>query len=249
MCRVLMMNKQGEREIEKSFGLTKYLKFLEDDFGGDGNGFALLKSNKIIKFEKGRKLDIRDISKYIKENDYDWCLFHTRFASVGIKSDKNCHPFIIGDMMLAMNGTERSVSFLSEVKDITDTEAILETISKYNLGLGALKKFSSIFMGFYKGKPFVVADNTYNIRVFKKEKSKALVFASKFPSKMMKNIYAPTDNFTWFENKLPDCLVKYINVQTSPILLDDYIYHDDLYAQCYIEALEKEGGTINGVSI
>ena len=166
-----------------------------------------------------------------------------------MKNDKNCHPFKIGNMMLAMNGTERSVSFLSNVKDITDTEAILETICKYNLGLPALKKFSSIFMGFYKGKPFVVADNTYNIKVFKKQNSNALVFASNFPSRIKQNIYVPTENFTWYENKLPDCLVKYKKVHTSPVLLDDYIYHDDLYSQCYIEALEREGGTINGVPI
>ena len=64
-----------------------------------------------------------------------------------------------------MNGTEHSVDFLSKTIDITDTEAILETMDKYNLGLAALRNFSSIFMGFLKGNPFVVADNTVSIKV------------------------------------------------------------------------------------
>ena len=37
MCRVLLMNKQGEREIEKIYGLDKYLKYLENQLGGHGN--------------------------------------------------------------------------------------------------------------------------------------------------------------------------------------------------------------------
>lgn len=43
MCRVLLMNKQGEREIEKIYGLDKYLKYLENQLGGDGNRICLAK--------------------------------------------------------------------------------------------------------------------------------------------------------------------------------------------------------------
>ncbi len=82
MCRVLLMNKKGEREIERIYGLDKYLKYLERQLGGHGNGFALLKDNKLIKFEKGVNLDVRDIANSIRKTNYDWCLFHTRFASV-----------------------------------------------------------------------------------------------------------------------------------------------------------------------
>ena len=77
--------------------------------------------------------------------------FATLFASIGEKSDKNCHPFKNGNMVMDMNGTETSVNFLSIVKDITDTEAILDIIKKYNLGITALKKLSSIFVGFKNG--------------------------------------------------------------------------------------------------
>ena len=83
-------------------------------------GFALMKNKKLIKFEKGVNLDVREIAKILKNTDYDWALFHTRLASIGEKCDENCHPFKRGNMVMAMNGTERSVSFLSKINDITD---------------------------------------------------------------------------------------------------------------------------------
>lgn len=45
-------------------------------------GFALLKSGKVIKVEKGVNLDVRDIARILKKTNYDWALFHTRLASV-----------------------------------------------------------------------------------------------------------------------------------------------------------------------
>ena len=55
--------------------------------------------------------------------------------------------------------------------------------------LPALKKFSSIFMGFYNGNPFVVANNTQRIRLFKNKRSKAIIFASSFPAIFNEKIY------------------------------------------------------------
>lgn len=43
MCRVVLMNKQGEREIEKIYGLDKYLKYLEKQLGGHGNRICIVK--------------------------------------------------------------------------------------------------------------------------------------------------------------------------------------------------------------
>lgn len=148
-----------------------------------------------------------------------------------------------------MNGTEHSVGFLSKVADITDTEAILETMSKYNLGLAALRNFSSIFMGFYQGKPFVVADNTRNIKVLKNSKNNALAFASDFPAKFKSNIYEATECFTWNGGRLPKELIRYRKRYYSPRFFNDYIYHDDLYGQCYFEALQKEGGEVDDISV
>lgn len=246
MCRVVLMNKQGEKEIEKIYGLEKYLKYLEKQLGGHGNGYSLLKNNKVIKLEKGVNLDVRDIAKTLINTDYDWALFHTRFASIGAKCNQNCHPFKRKNIILAMNGTEHSVSFLSKVTEITDTEAILETMSKYNLGLAALRNFSSIFMGFYNGKPFVVADNITNIKILKNKKTNAIVFASSFPSKFSSNIYEVNGKFTWYNGKLPNCLIKYKKRYFKNNFFDDYIYHTDLYEQCYLDVLEK-GECNNGL--
>ena len=192
MCRVLLMNKQGEEEIEKNYGLDRYLRFLEKQLGGHGNGFSLLKNGKVISLKKGVNLDVRDIANAFRKTDYDWALFHTRLASVGTISDKNCHPFRNGNIVLAMNGTEKSVDFLSNTLDITDTEAILDILCKYHLELPALKKLNSIFMGFYNGNPFVVADNVLNIKVYRNKK--ALAFASDFPYKF-KNTFVPKECF------------------------------------------------------
>ena len=246
MCRVVLMNKQGEKEIEKVYGLERYLRYLEKQLGGHGNGYSLLKNNKIIKLEKGINLDVRDIADTLKKTSYDWALFHTRLASIGSTCDENCHPFKRENTILAMNGTEHSVGFLSKVTEMTDTEAILEIMSKYNLGLAALRNFSSIFMGFYNGKPFVVANNISNIKVLNNKNINAIVFASSFPSKFSWNIYEPTEKFTWYSGKLPNCLIKYKKHYFRNNLFDDYIYHSDLYEQCYLDIFEK-GECSNGL--
>ena len=242
MCRVLLMNKQGEKEIENIYGLDKYLKYLEKQMGGHGNGFALMKDGKVTKLEKGVNLDVRDIANVFRKTDYDWAIFHTRLASIGTISDSNCHPFMRGETVVAMNGTESSVGFLAKTKGITDTEAILETMEKYHLSLAALKNFSSIFVGFYKHKPFVVADNTLRIKILKKKNSSAVVFASSFPKKF-KNIYEPKTCFTWNGGSLNIELKKH-KKRYFPVHYDNYIYQEDLYGQCYLEALEKEGGNV-----
>lgn len=43
VIRVVLMNKQGEREIEKIYGLDKYLKYLENQLGGHGNRICIVK--------------------------------------------------------------------------------------------------------------------------------------------------------------------------------------------------------------
>ncbi len=148
-----------------------------------------------------------------------------------------------------MNGTEKSIGFLSKTINMTDTEAILETMDKYNLGLGALRNLTSIFMGFFKGKPFVVANNTARIKILNNKKTKALVFASDFPTKI-ENIYKTKERFTWYNGKLPNTLVKYKASYARPVFFNsiacdkDYDYYNDLYEQCYKETLNIKGGRI-----
>lgn len=42
MCRVVLMNKQGEKEIARIYGLSNYFKYLEEQLGGDGNRFCII---------------------------------------------------------------------------------------------------------------------------------------------------------------------------------------------------------------
>lgn len=235
MCRLLLMNKEGEKDIEQIYGLDKYLKYLEKQLGGHGNGFALLKNNKVIKLEKGVKLNVKDIANVLRKTDYDWALFHTRLASIGTICDKNCHPFKRKNIVLAMNGTEKTVEFFSNAMKITDTEAILEIINKYNLELSALSNLNSIFMGFFKGNPFVVADNLFNIKIYKNRN--ALAFASSFPYKF-RNIFTPTEHFCWNGGELDVKMEKYKRTYI-PSYYKNLVYDDDIYGQYYFDILNK----------
>lgn len=93
MCRLVLMNKK-EKKKQKKIWYAKFPDLFRKSFGGDGNGYALMKNSKVIKIEKGLNLSTKDIATRIKKINYDWCIFHTRYASVGIKSNQNCHPFL-----------------------------------------------------------------------------------------------------------------------------------------------------------
>ena len=256
MCRLVLMNKNGEKEIEKNYGLTEFLSYLERSFGGHGNGVSLLKDGKVICLQKGVNLSVKEISNIIKKKNYDWCIFHTRLASVGSKSDKNCHPFMIGTEVMAMNGTERTEKLLTKVKDITDTEAILKVKEKFGLEVPALKNLSSIFVGFSKGKPYVVANNTHNIKLLYKKSNTSIVFASEFPDKFKQNIYAPKEEFVWnsgpigmanFKKYVKEIPTRFYSSyfdtrgygQTSFVDYDNEELSEDVYYQEYLQELEE----------
>lgn len=254
MCRLIMMNKSGEKEIEKNYGLDNYLKFLEEQMGGHGNGYALMRKGKIISFDKGMNLNVKEIARVIRKTNYDWCIFHTRLASVGSKSDDNCHPFKRGTEVMAMNGTEHSVDLVSTVKEITDTEAILDLKVLYKWEIPALENLKSIFVGFSKGKPYVVANNTYNLKLLHNKKNNAIIFASDFPEKLKKNIYVPRKCFIWNDGAIN--MNNFVKFKKQKIYYNEQLMFEpfegdfdeeegfesfnDLYAE-YYKAFDKEG--------
>jgi predicted glutamine amidotransferase len=69
---------------------------LEKAMGGNGNGIFTLKSNKIQK-----SLKLKKILKFIEKGNF---LFHTRFATVGSIKTENCHPFYYKDTIFMHNG-------------------------------------------------------------------------------------------------------------------------------------------------
>ena len=59
----------------------------------------------------------------VKIKHLKWVIYHTRLASIGVISDRNCHPFENNGRVMAMNGTEREYTVVN--KNLTDTENIL----------------------------------------------------------------------------------------------------------------------------
>ena len=55
-----------------------------------------------------------------------------------------------------------------------------------------------------------------------------------------KNTYETTEKFLWTGGNLPNTLVKSKKIHFEPRFFSNYLYHDDLYGQCYLEALEME---------
>ena len=156
MCRLALMNQQGIRHIIENYGLQRFNDHLERQLGGHGNGYCVIYKNGDYSIKKGITLHNSQIVKDIlKEyDDIKWVIYHTRLASIGSISNRNCHPFESGGKILAMNGTERNYTVVKE--GLTDTENIL--LSSDNL-LTDTKKYRSVFLGYENGKVFATKNN------------------------------------------------------------------------------------------
>lgn len=155
MCRMLLSSKRGIIEYDKKYSVLKLLDHLVKELGGDGNGIVLIK-DKIIKFYKrGVSLSILDCYNYMINMEYNYIIFHTRLASIGSISDKNCHPFVYKNSCLAMNGTIHEFKFQD---DKTDTEMLFEIVKKKPMNdvIKKLKEFDSSFIGCVNGNPFAI---------------------------------------------------------------------------------------------
>lgn len=203
MCRLALFNKKGAIRIEEELGLANYFKILEDSRGGHGNGFALLENNKVY-MNKGIKLTVDDIAEEALTRKYEWFIFHTRLASKGKKTSKNCHPFRYKKQILAMNGTERdaAVDAIADKFNITDTEAVLRIAVEFNIPISEfVKEFDSVFIGFeYKDgvyTPFASCSKYRDIVAY--DKDGATIIASEFPytSDLYMDSILPKIPFSW----------------------------------------------------
>lgn len=229
MCRLLLANKKGIDEIDKRYGLAEFLKYLEKSCGGHGNGVALLyQKSKKIEIKKGVNFRVEEAAELLKRKKYDWCIFHTRLASAGGISDKNCHPFKKGEDVIAMNGTETGLTGIAKHFDKTDTEIILELAKFYKMPLPKfVSKFNSVFVGFHKFKPFVFTPASYkDLQILYVPKKDALVFASEFPSYGDCNdIYEPAEfPFLWNGRRIKNFEIK--PAQKRIVRYNYYNYYD-----------------------
>ncbi|MDR1471072.1 MAG: hypothetical protein LBS75_00975 [Synergistaceae bacterium] len=162
MCRLILATCDAIKDYEKKHGLLDLLDHLETECGGHGNGYALFtKKGRLIKLEKGVNLANIDIAPAILKTDYEYLIYHTRIASVGEIHDDRCHPYIQGDIALAMNGTLSGLSSIAETLDKTDTEIMLSIISGLQLeeAVKVLNTTSSVFVGMYQDVPLVLKNN------------------------------------------------------------------------------------------
>lgn len=188
MCRLAMFNKEGLNYIEETMGVLSFLNHLENQCGGQGNGIALIKDNKIAYVRKGTKYKNKEIASLLLNRDFDYALYHTRVASVSSVGNENCHPFVTKkrDFLLMMNGTERSIGDLAKTIGITDTELVFRIIRDYGVSLKALTDLSSRYMGFKDGKVFV-CNTEYQSLEFIESRSGGLIIASSFPDGIKSN--------------------------------------------------------------
>ena len=178
MCRLMMANREGIKHIEREYGLENLFNYLERQLGGHGNGICLIYNDGSYHINKGVCLTNEEIAESILTDikNLKWVIYHTRLASVGSISNRNCHPFEDDGRVLAMNGTERNYTVIN--KYLTDTENIL--LSTENIANGT-KEYHSVFLGYENGKVF--ANKNYGSLEYIPCKNGGKVFASSFPSK------------------------------------------------------------------
>lgn len=182
MCRLAMANNAGIKYFEKKYGLKNLFNYLERQLGGHGNGICFIYNDGSYEIKKGIMLSNAEIAEEVmtKINHIKWIIYHTRLASVGSISDKNCHPFENNGRVMAMNGTEWSYTVIDEL--LTDTENIL--LSTKNI-TDNTRKYHSVFLGYENGKVF--ANKNYGSLKYISCKNGGQIFASSFPAEYYVN--------------------------------------------------------------
>ena len=95
MCRLAFF----PGETVKHQYIPWFMDWLEHKMGGHGNGIGYFIDGEAY-ILKGVRLK----SELLVEEAVGATIFHTRWATTGSISDKNCHPFHVGDGIYAHNG-------------------------------------------------------------------------------------------------------------------------------------------------
>lgn len=200
MCRLAMMNNNGIKYVEKEYGLENLFNYLERQLGGHGNGICFVYNDGSYSINKGVNLSNKEIVDDIMDNinNIKWVIYHTRLASVGSISDRNCHPFENNGKVMVMNGTERNYTVVN--KFCTDTENILLSTDDITNGT---KKYHSVFLGYENGKVFANKNNGSLECILLRNGGK--IFASTFPDEYYENdaVYEAPPSFIEGKNMKP----------------------------------------------
>lgn len=200
MCRLALMNNAGIKYIEKEYGLENLFNYLERQLGGHGNGICFIYNDGSYFIRKGVNLTNEEITEEVlrKLKHIKWIIYHTRLASVGNISDRNCHPFNNNGRVLAMNGTERNYIVVNN--KLTDTENILITTDNLTKDT---REYHSVFLGYENGKVF--ANKNYGSLEYIPCENGGRVFASTFPIEYYTRemIYEAPQHFVEGKKMLP----------------------------------------------
>jgi len=202
MCRLALLNSEGVKLIEnQKGGLLSLLDYLESSQGGHGNGYMYITKEGKGKVRKGLKLSNKAIVKDVlsQGDNIRFFMYHTRLASKGEKTNKNCHPFKLGKTVICMNGTEYTMNNWIKDDD-TDTETILKLCKALKLGVRETvsRHFNSVFLGFEDEK-FFASKGFGSLELI--TDNEAVVFASKFPTQYKKDLVVYTAMKSWMEGQ------------------------------------------------
>ena len=165
MCRLAIIELKN-RFNEVKDDLSIILPMLERRAGGHGNSFIFYKKGQdpiIYREADFNKFKLQKALKLIeKHQDADYFMFHTRIRSTGKLTEKNLHPAVTENIVLLQNGT---VTYSEGIKFLTgsdwDTQITAELVDKFSGNVKdvtkALTKIRSIWIGIYKGIPFVAS--------------------------------------------------------------------------------------------
>jgi hypothetical protein len=216
-------------------GLVNLLLELELSLGGHGNGLALVHDaeGQNVTLTKGTSLETESCAEQLLTADYRFAVFHTRLASAGDISDRNCHPYHFytkrkkgrTDLLIAQNGTESPFSFGTFYGGKTDCEAIARIV--LSLGLPIPKTFAhfgSVFVGTKNGRPFY-SSGRGDLRQYN---HKELLVCSELPRSISEDV---PSNIVWYDGK---------TIYTKPQPTTTRTYHytytpdDDYCAEAYL---------------
>jgi predicted glutamine amidotransferase len=213
MCLAIVASKMRSDE-EKEFILQSVRNAWKDNPHGGGlaysNGDCVIIDKGYMTLESFETATLNALDIF---TDSD-ILIHLRYASVGVISADNCHPFLMGESAFIHNGTIRSLDCGDE--SITDTELFGIYVSKLPEDFMHWDGYTELiedFLGYSK-----------------------VAFIDKYGNSQIYNSYQGTyEGTTWLSNEYyrSDVYRSDKNVMIVPKVSDAKTSYDSQEDQCY----------------
>lgn len=163
-----------------------FMGWLESRLGGHGNGVGFWDDETpvVVKGVSATPGELVEVAE-------GPTLFHTRLATVGTVSDKNCHPFVVGDGIYCHNGSffgYRAIRRWMEKREVTLPDDVTDSL--------VLATYAELFVSDFKkllrsrfgvlarlgsdGRLLVVITN-YSFAMGRLFDTGEIVYASEFP--------------------------------------------------------------------